>query len=311
MEFSHKSVLLEETIEALRVRPGGIYMDCTLGGGGHASEIAKRLTDGGRLIGIDRDEEAIEAASNRLLPYADRVTIVKTDFASFERVLDELGLTKIDGFIMDLGVSSHQFDDPDRGFSYREDAPLDMRMDRSATLTARDIVNDYSEADIFRIIRDFGEDPFAKNIAKHIVKYREEKAIETTFELVDIIKAAIPAKIRERGGHPAKRTFQALRIEVNSELSELSEALPKMIDRLTPGGRIAVISFHSLEDRIVKNVFRDAVDPCVCPKSFPVCVCGRKPKGSLVLRKPAAAGEAELSENPRAKSAHLRAFEHV
>lgn len=311
MEFSHKSVLLEETIEALRIRPDGIYLDCTLGGGGHAYEIAKRLTDGGRLIGIDRDEEAIEAASGRLSVFGDRVTIVKTDYASFERVLADLSVEALDGIVMDLGVSSHQFDDPDRGFSYREDAPLDMRMDRDSALTAREIVNTYSESDLFRIIRDFGEDPFAKNIAKHIAMRRAEKDIETTFELVDIIKAAVPAKMREKGGHPAKRTFQALRIEVNSELSELSQALPKMIDRLTAGGRIAVISFHSLEDRIVKNTFREAADPCTCPKNFPVCVCGKKPKGRLVTRKPVSADSRELEENPRSKSAHLRTFEHI
>ena len=308
MEFQHVSVLLSETIDSLSVKPDGIYVDGTLGGGGHSSEIASRLSDGGRLIGIDQDEEAIRAASERLKPFAGKVTVVRDNYCNFKKVLSDLEISGVDGILLDLGVSSHQFDDESRGFSYRFDGPLDMRMDQRNPLTAREIVNEYSESELYRIIRDYGEDGFAKNIAKHIVKRREEAPIETTFQLVDVIKAAIPAKIRAKGGHPAKQTFQALRIECNAELTVLRESLSDMIDILNPGGRIAVITFHSLEDAIVKQIFRTAENPCTCPPRLP-CVCGKKPKGRVITRKPIAPSFEECERNPRAKSAHLRVFE--
>ena len=310
MEFSHVSVLLDEVIEGLNIKPDGIYVDGTLGGAGHSSEIAKRLTAGGRLIGIDRDESAIAAASNRLEPYKDRVTIVRDNYLNTLDILEELGIDRIDGMLLDLGVSSYQFDEGERGFSYREDAPLDMRMDQRDELTAFTVVNEYTENELFRLIRDYGEDQFAKNIAKHIVRNRAVKPIETTLELAEIIKAAIPAKFREKG-HPAKKTFQAIRIEVNSELDILKNSINGLIDALKPGGRLCIISFHSLEDKIVKNAFRIAENPCICPKEFPVCVCGRKSKGRVVTRKAITASEGELENNNRAHSAKLRIFERI
>ncbi|MBQ6542728.1 MAG: 16S rRNA (cytosine(1402)-N(4))-methyltransferase RsmH [Lachnospiraceae bacterium] len=309
MDFSHIPVLLNETIELLSVKPSGIYLDGTAGGGGHSYEIAKRLTEGGKLFSTDRDGEAVRAAEERLAPFKDRAQVIRGNYADYRELIAPYGVEKLDGILLDLGVSSHQFDDPERGFSYRSDGPLDMRMDERDTLTAADILNGYPEKEIYRVLRDFGEEPFAKNIAKHICQRREEEPLRTTFQLVDIIKAAIPAKVREKGGHPAKRTFQALRIETNGELNALREALKTMIDDLNEGGRIAVISFHSLEDRMVKQAFRTAEDPCICPPDFPVCVCGRKPKGFQVTKKPVTASQEELERNPRAKSAKLRVFE--
>lgn len=309
MEFRHKSVLLEESIESLCIRPDGIYVDGTLGGGGHSYEICKRLSPKGRLIGIDQDEAAIKAAAGRLGEFKERVTIVRSNYCDMRRVLEELGITSVDGVILDLGVSSYQLDEASRGFTYREDVPLDMRMDQRQTMTAKDIVNEYSEMELYRIIRDYGEDKFAKNIARHIVNVRKEKALETTGELIHVIKAAIPAKVRATGGHPAKKTFQAIRIELNRELEVLENSLEDMIDLLNDGGRISVITFHSLEDRIVKNKFRQCESPCTCPKDFPVCVCGKKSKGRVITRKPIIPSQRELEENSRAKSSKLRVFE--
>ena len=309
MNFRHTSVLLEPSIEQLQIRPNGIYVDGTLGGGGHSYHIAERLTEDGRLIGIDRDEDAICAASKRLEPFTDRVTIVKNNYGNIREVLDRLEISQVDGILLDLGVSSYQLDTAERGFSYMADAPLDMRMDREESRTAWDIVNTYSEQELFRVIRDYGEDRFAKNIAKHIVKQREEKPVETTGELVKIIQGAIPMKVQKTGGHPAKRTFQAIRIELNRELTVIDEVIDTMIDVLKPGGRLCIITFHSLEDRIVKSRFRTAENPCVCPREFPVCVCGRKSKGHVVTRKPILPSETEMEENPRARSAKLRVFE--
>ncbi len=310
MEFNHVSVLLDETIEALNIKPDGIYADGTLGGGGHSFHIAERLSDKGRLIGIDRDDDAIKAASERLEPFKNRVTIVKNTYENIDEVFRGLGVEKADGIVLDLGVSSHQLDSASRGFSYMEDAPLDMRMDRCETLTARDIVNEYSEQDLYRIIKDYGEDRFAKNIAKHIVAERSKAPIETTHELSDIIRASIPMKVQKTGGHPAKRTFQAIRIELNRELEQLDKTLDKMIDLLAPGGVLAVITFHSLEDRIVKTHFKTNENPCTCPPDFPVCVCGKKSKGKA-LRKPILPSEEECEKNSRAKSAKLRTFTHI
>ena len=309
MNFRHTSVLLEPSIEQLQIRPNGIYVDGTLGGGGHSYHIAERLTEDGRLIGIDRDEDAICAASKRLEPFTDRVTIVKNNYGNIREVLDRLEISQVDGILLDLGVSSYQLDTAERGFSYMADAPLDMRMDREESRTAWDIVNTYSEQELFRVIRDYGEDRFAKNIAKHIVKQREEKPVETTGELVKIIQGAIPMKVQKTGGHPAKRTFQAIRIELNRELTVIDEVIDTMIDVLKPGRRLCIITFHSLEDRIVKSRFRTAENPCICPREFPVCVCGRKSKGHVVTRKPILPSETEMEENPRARSAKLRVFE--
>ena len=309
MEFKHKSVLLKETIDNLNVKPDGIYVDGTLGGGGHSYEIAKRLTDGGRLIGIDQDEDAIRAAKERLSEFADRVTIVRDNYCNMPKVLDELGISKVDGILLDIGVSSYQLDEAERGFTYKQDAPLDMRMDQRQEMTAKDIVNGYSEEDLYRIIRDYGEDKFAKNIAKHIVQARQVKPVETTFELDEIIKAAIPMKFRATGGHPAKKTFQAIRIELNRELEVLDESIDAMTDLLNDNGRLCIITFHSLEDRIVKTRFRKNENPCTCPPDFPVCVCGKKPKGKVITRKPIVPDEEELEENKRAKSSKLRVFE--
>lgn len=310
MTFKHYSVLLEETIDSLKIKPDGIYVDGTLGGGGHASEAAKRLGEGGRLIGIDQDADAIKAAGERLKEFGDKVTIVRSNYEGIAEVLSDLGIEKVDGIYLDLGVSSYQLDTAERGFTYREEnAPLDMRMDQRKTETAKDIVNNYSEMELFHIIRDYGEDRFAKNIAKHIVQARQEKEIETTGELNEIIRAAIPAKVRATGGHPSKRTYQAIRIELNQELRVLEDSIDRMIDLLAPGGRLSIITFHSLEDRIVKNRFRIAENPCTCPPEFPVCMCGKKSKGRVITRKPILPTEEELAENSRSKSAKLRVFE--
>lgn len=311
MEFKHKSVLLYETVDELNIKPDGIYVDGTLGGGGHSYEIAKRLSGGGRLIGIDQDEDAIKAAGKRLEPYMDRVTIVRNNYCNMDKVLDELGIDKVDGIMLDLGVSSYQLDAADRGFTYNVDTALDMRMDQRQEITAKDIVNEYSEFDLYRIIRDYGEDRFAKNIAKHIVAARQEKPIETTFELNDIIKAAIPMKVRATGGHPSKRTYQAIRIELNKELEVLENSIDMMIDRLKPEGRLCIITFHSLEDRIVKTRFKNNENPCICPPSFPACVCGKVPKGRVITRKPVVPTDEEINENSRSKSSKLRVFERV
>ena len=268
MEFSHKSVLLNETIDALQIKPDGIYVDGTLGGGGHSYEICKRLSDKGRLIGIDQDAAAIEAATERLGEFKDRVTIIRSNYCEMKRQLNSIGVTAVDGIILDLGVSSYQLDTAERGFTYREDVPLDMRMDQRQARTAKDIVNDYSEMELYRIIRDYGEDKFAKNIAKHIVQARQEKPLETTGELIQAIKAAIPMKVRAVGGHPAKKTFQAIRIELNNELGVLKDSLDDMVDLLNDKGRLCIITFHSLEDRIVKNHFRTSENPCICPVSY-------------------------------------------
>lgn len=309
MEFSHVSVLLEETIDSLNIKPDGIYVDGTLGGGGHSLEICKRLGDGGRLIGIDQDMDAIRAATDRLKNYSDKVTIVHSNYQNIDSVLRDLSIGGVDGIVLDLGVSSYQLDNADRGFTYREDTPLDMRMDQSQPMTAKDIVNEYSEQELFRVIRDYGEDSFAKNIAKHIVKARQDKPIETTGELNDIIRAAIPTRVRQGGGHPSKKTFQAIRIELNRELDVLEQSLDKMIGLLNPGGRLSIITFHSLEDRIVKNIFRKNMNPCICPPEFPVCTCGRVPTGKVITRKPIVPDAEELSNNKRAKSSKLRVFE--
>ena len=308
MTFNHKSVLLDEVIESLNIKADGYYVDGTLGGGGHALEVVKRLKTG-KLIGIDQDMDAINAATQRLIDYSKSVIIIRDNYVHIANILKKENIEKVDGIYIDLGVSSYQLDTAERGFTYRFDAPLDMRMDDRNELKASDIVNEYSESELFHIIRDYGEDRFAKNIAKHIVEYRNKKRIETTFELVDIIKASIPMKIQVTGGHPAKRTFQAIRIELNKELEVLTDSINVMIDLLKPGGRLSVITFHSLEDRIVKQAFKKAEYPCVCPKKFPVCVCGNKSKGRVITRKAILPGEEELEENSRAKSAKLRVFE--
>ena len=311
MEFSHYSVLLQETIDELHIRPDGIYVDGTLGGGGHAFQVCSRLNENGHFYGIDQDAAAIEAAGERLRCFGNQVTIIRSNYCRMVEELKARGVTGVDGIVLDLGVSSYQLDEADRGFTYREDAALDMRMDQRQEKTARDIVNGYSEMELYRVIRDYGEDKFAKNIAKHIVQAREKKPVETTGELVEIIKASIPAKIRMQKGHPAKQTFQAIRIELNRELEVLRDSLDDMIDFLNPGGRICIITFHSLEDRIVKNAFRTNEHPCTCPPDFPVCVCGKVSKGRVVTRKPVLPGEKELEENSRSKSAKLRVFERI
>ena len=309
MEFKHYSVLLEETIEHLNIRPDGIYVDGTLGGAGHASEVARRLSDKGSIIGIDQDAAAIEAAGIRLKDFGEKVIIVRSNYCDMKSQLGKLGIDKVDGIVLDLGVSSYQLDTAERGFSYREDAPLDMRMDRRQKMTARDIVNDYEERELYRVIRDYGEDKFAKNIAKHIVAARQKAPIETTGQLTEIIRASIPMKFQKKSGHPAKRTFQAIRIELNQELEVLKNSLDAMIDLLNPGGRLCIITFHSLEDRIVKSAFRKNENPCTCPSDFPVCVCGKISKGSIITRKPILPSKEEMEENSRAKSAKLRIFE--
>ncbi len=307
MEFNHFSVLLSETIEQLHVKPEGIYVDGTLGGGGHAFQVCGKLATG-HFYGIDQDEAAIAAAGERLAPFGEKVTILRNNYCNMRAALAAEGVDKVDGIVLDLGVSSYQLDTEERGFSYRYDAPLDMRMDRRQTLTARDIVNGYSEGELFRIIRDYGEDKFAKNIAKHIVMRRAEQPIETTFELNEVIKAAIPAKMRQNG-HPSKQTFQAIRIECNRELEVLKNSLDDFIEMLNPGGRLCIITFHSLEDRIVKTAFRNSENPCTCPPDFPVCVCGKVSKGKVVTRKAILPSKEELEVNSRSKSAKLRVFE--
>ena len=311
MMFNHYSVLLDETINHLNIKPDGIYLDGTLGGGGHSEAILKRLSPKGRLIGIDQDDAAITAASERLSVFGDRVTIIRNNYRNAKAALAEIGVTHVDGIVLDLGVSSYQLDNEERGFSYRYDTDLDMRMDRRQSLTAKEIVNEYSEMELFHIIKDYGEDQFAKNIAKHIVKARQQKKIDTTFELNEIIKAAIPAKMRAVGGHPSKRTFQAIRIECNRELEVLKDSLDEMIDMLSPEGRFCIITFHSLEDRIVKSAFRRNENPCICPPEFPVCTCGKESKGKVISRKPILPSSKELEENSRSKSAKLRVFERA
>ena len=309
MAFEHVSVLLHETVDGLNVKPDGIYVDATLGGGGHAYEVCRRLGEKGSIIGIDQDAAAIEAAGTRLSDFGERVTIIRSNYCDMKSRLHEKGIDKVDGIVLDLGVSSYQLDTAERGFSYREDAPLDMRMDRRQKMTARDIVNDYSEMDLYRVIRDYGEDKFAKNIAKHIVAARGTNPIETTGQLTEIIRASIPMKYQKKSGHPAKRTFQAIRIELNRELDVLKNSLDDMIEILNPGGRLCIITFHSLEDRIVKSAFKKNENPCTCPPDFPVCVCGKVSKGCVVTRKPILPSEEELEYNSRSKSAKLRIFE--
>ena len=310
MTFQHASVLLDECIEALNVRPGGVYLDGTLGGAGHSLEIAKRLTTG-RLIGVDRDPAALEAAERRLADYMDRVTLVHSNFRALGAILDGLGIEAVDGMLFDLGVSSPQLDDGSRGFSYMADAPLDMRMDPGDSLTAREIVNTWPREELRRILFEFGEERYAPLIAAAIERRREQKPIETTLELVDVIRSAMPPQALREKQHPAKRSFQAIRIAVNDELSSVSDAMHAAIDRLRPGGRLAVVTFHSLEDRIVKNAMQEAARGCTCPPEFPVCVCGKKPQIKILTRKPVVSGERELAENPRARSAKLRAAEKL
>ena len=310
MEFKHESVLLKEVLDNLNIKPDGIYVDGTLGGGGHSFKIVQRLRDG-RLIGIDQDADAIEAASGRLKIFSDKVTIVNDNYVNIRRILEDLGIEKVDGILLDIGVSSYQIDNPERGFSYMEDAPLDMRMNKSQELSARDVVNGYSKEELARIIRDYGEDGFANNIAKHIVEEREKAPIETTGRLAEIVEQAVPASVRKGQRGYARKTFQAIRIEVNSELDVLSSSIDEMIDLLNPGGRLAIITFHSLEDRIVKNAFKTAENPCTCPPSFPVCVCGAVPKGKIITKKPIVPTEEECERNKRAASAKLRVFEKI
>lgn len=311
IKFSHVSVLLRECIEQLNIKPDGIYVDCTAGGGGHSLEIVKRLTDGGRLIAIDRDEDALRAAGARLAGYADRVTFVHSNYAALQSVLADLGISQVDGVLADLGVSSYQLDTAERGFSYMQDAPLDMRMDREQPLRAYDVVNTYSEEELRRILFDYGEEKFARNIAANIVKKRNERPIETTLELAELVKSSMPKAAREGGHHPAKRTFQAIRIEVNSELSSIPPALDAAVHALRPEGRIAVITFHSLEDRLVKQKFAALASGCTCPREFPVCVCGKKPVVRIITKKPMTAGDDELEVNPRSRSAKLRVAEKI
>lgn len=311
MEFQHKSVLLQECIDALNIRPDGIYLDGTLGGAGHSSQIARRLTEGGRLIGVDRDRTALAAAKERLAPYADRVTLVHSNFAEIDAILDSLGIPAVDGMLFDLGVSSPQLDDASRGFSYMADAPLDMRMDKDDALTAGAVVNTWPQGELRHILYDYGEERYAPQIAAAICRAREKAPVETTLELVDIIRSAMPAQALREKQHPAKRSFQAIRIAVNDELGAVSRMMQAAVGRLNPGGRLAVITFHSLEDRIVKSEMQQAARGCTCPPEFPVCVCGKKPLVKLVTRKPIVSGPAELEENPRARSAKLRVAEKL
>ncbi len=307
MEFKHIPIMLRPVIEGLDIKPDGIYVDGTLGGAGHSSEIVKRLSPRGCLVGIDQDMDALAAAGERLREYPN-VILIHSNYVNMRSVLQERGITSVDGILMDLGVSSYQFDNAERGFSYREDAPLDMRMDQSAEYTAEDLLNDYSEDDLRRILKDYGEEKFAGKIAANIVSFREKKRLETTFELNEIIMSSIPAAARRQGGNPCKRTYQAIRIELNKELSVLEDGLDDMIELLNPGGRLCIITFHSLEDRIVKRAMRTAENPCICPPDFPVCTCGRKPKGRVITRKPVVADREELEMNPRSSSAKLRIF---
>lgn len=310
MGFSHKSVLLQETVDAIALRPDGVYLDCTLGGGGHSEELLKRLTTG-RLIALDQDKEALAHAAERLKAFGDKVTFVHANFETAGEVLDHLAPEGVDGVMMDLGVSSHQLDTPERGFSYHVDAPIDMRMDQSAALTGREVVNTYSQNDLCRILRDFGEEKNAARIARAIVSAREYKPVETTFELAEIIKSAFPPKERFEGKHPARRSFQAIRIEVNRELEVIPRALREIVKRTKPGGRIAVITFHSLEDRLVKETFRSYMEGCTCPRDFPVCVCGFVPTLKAITKKPITPTQGEEKENPRSRSAKLRVVEKV
>lgn len=309
MEFNHVSVLLHETVDGLQVKPAGVYVDGTLGGGGHSYEICKRLDSDGKLIGMDQDAEALEAAKEHLREFEDRTTFVKSNYEQMNQVLKEQGIGKVNGIILDLGVSSYQLDNAERGFSYREDAPLDMRMDREQQMSAREIVNGYSQEELIRVIKEYGEERYAGSIARNICRHRENKPIETTFELVEIIRTSMPAKARNGKGHPAKRTFQAIRIECNRELEVLEEALEHMVDLLDNRGRLAIITFHSLEDRLVKTSFRRYENPCICPPDFPICVCGKKSKGKVITRKPIIPSDEETERNTRAKSAKLRIFE--
>lgn len=311
MEFKHTSVLLQETISQLKIRPDGIYVDGTLGGAGHSFEIAKRLTGGGRLVGIDQDKDAIAAAAKRLEPYRDRVTIVRSNYENMPQVLSQLGVKGVDGILLDLGVSSYQLDNPERGFSYNTDEPLDMRMDQDNPVSAREILNTWPEEKLEQIIRDYGEEKFASRIAKNIAAHREKKPLETTGELAAIIRASIPMKMQVRGGNPCKRTFQAIRIACNRELDVLRDSIDGMIGLLNPGGRLCIITFHSLEDRIVKNAFKRNENPCICPPEFPVCVCGRKSKGTVITRKAILPSQEELLDNNRSTSAKLRVFEKI
>ena len=311
MEFQHKSVLLQECIDALNIRPDGIYLDGTLGGAGHSSQIARRLTEGGRLIGVDRDRTALAAAKERLAPYADRVTLVHSNFAEIDAILDSLGIPAVDGMLFDLGVSSPQLDDASRGFSYMADAPLDMRMDKDDALTAGEVVNTWPQSELRRILYDYGEERYAPQIAAAICRAREKAPIETTLELVEIIRSAMPAQALREKQHPAKRSFQAIRIAVNDELGAVSRMMQAAVGRLNPGGRLAVITFHSLEDRIVKSEMQQAARGCTCPPEFPVCMCGRKSKGTVITRKPIVPGEEELEYNKRSKSSKLRVFERA
>ena len=309
MEFQHVPVLLDEVLENLKISPSGTYVDGTLGGAGHGSAIAARLAEGGRLIGIDQDRDAVAAAAERLSPYADRVTIVRDNYEHIPEILNDLGIASVQGILLDIGVSSFQIDNPERGFSYNTDAPLDMRMDQDSPLTAADIVNGWSEAELRRILRDYGEERYAANIAARIVKTRQEKPFASTGDLVKVIRASIPMKMQERYGNPCKRTFQAIRIACNRELDVLEDSMDRLIGRLAPGGRICVITFHSLEDRIVKNAFRRNENPCTCPPEFPVCVCGRVSRGRVITRKPILPSQDEMGKNKRAASAKLRVFE--
>ncbi len=310
MEFKHVSVLLNECLEGLDIKEDGIYVDCTLGGAGHSSQILKRLSENGLLVGIDQDKDALRAAKEKLKEF-ENVQFVHNNFYNIDTILATLDIPKVDGILMDLGVSSYQLDEGERGFSYMQDAPLDMRMNRDNSFSAYDVVNTYSSDELFKVIKDYGEEKFARRIANFIVERRAEKPIETTLELVDIIKDAIPAKARREGPHPAKRTFQAIRIEVNGELRILNKAIEDGVNRLSKGGRMAIITFHSLEDRIVKLKFRELADPCTCPKEFPMCVCGKKPLVKLVSRKAINPSKEEVEENPRSRSAKLRVIERI
>ena len=311
MDFKHVSVLLDETIEGLNINPDGIYFDGTLGGGGHSYEILKRLTGKGVLIGVDQDGDAIEAAGERLKEFEGKFQLVRSNYSEIETILSDLKISKIDGIVLDLGVSSYQIDNLERGFSYKEDAPLDMRMDQRQLLNAADVVNGYTEEQLIAMLRDYGEERYAKSIAKAIIEGRKDEPIATTQELSEIVKNAVPKKYQIAKGHPAKKTFQAIRIEVNNELNILRQTLDKMIDHLNPGGRICVITFHSLEDRIVKLNFRKNENPCTCPPDFPVCVCGKKSKGKVITRKPIVPSDEEVENNKRAKSSKLRIFERA
>ena len=309
MEFHHVPIMLGSVLEQLKLRPDGTYLDGTVGGAGHSSEIAKRLSGEGRLICLDQDQTAVDTATERLAKITDRARVVKSNYVNFASVLDDLGIGQVDGILLDLGVSSYQLDNGERGFSYRTDAPLDMRMDQSNPETARDIINNYSEADLTRILREYGEEPFARQIAANICRARQKAEIATTFELNELIRSSIPARARRNGGHPSKQTFQAIRIALNRELQVLEDSMDQMIDRLSSGGRLCIITFHSLEDRIVKQAMRRVENPCICPPDFPVCVCGRVSQGKVITRKPILPDEEEQEQNPRSKSAKLRVFE--